>query len=69
MVNELYGLAATPYVSFPLQLYGLDPNVPFHEQTDDVPFSRKNGQLFDGLEPSLTTNDCLVGIAKYLLKS
>lgn len=61
MVNELFGLADTHTTgSGSAQSYGDHP----HEQSHEVPFSLKYGALYPAPFPSLTTNDCLVGMAK-----
>ena len=64
-MNELFGLAESPVNgSATAQSYGAH----HPEQIHDVPFSLKYGALYPAPLPSLTTNDCFVGIAKYLLK-
>lgn len=66
MVNELFGLAESPVTgSATVQSYGDPP----HEHIPETPSSLKYGALYPAPAPSLTTNDCFVGIAKYVLKS
>lgn len=69
-MNELFGLAEIPvYGSAVAQSYGDVPPAPPQEHIPDTPSSLKYGALYPAPFPSLTTNDCFVGIAKYLLKS
>lgn len=69
-MNELFGLAESPvYGSAVPQSYGEVPPAPFQEQRPETPSSLKYGALYQAPFPSLTTNDCFVGMRKYLLKS
>jgi hypothetical protein len=65
MVNELFGLADNHvYGSAVPQSYGEVPPTPFHEHIPETPSSLKYGALYPAPFPSLTTNDCFVGIEK-----
>lgn len=65
IVNEFCGVAERPVIGSGLaQSYGEPPP----EHNPETPSSLKYGALYPAPFPSLTTNDCLVGIAKYVLK-